>query len=120
MSGTIVITGPNGGMSIIAVREYAKKHPDDHLVLLVRDPSKLPSNALPSSDKVSYEPFDMTSLEAVRETSRRIAADVNKGTLEPIKTLVCSAAIQVSLPKIRDGTPRLTKVDHRDRPASRH
>jgi NAD(P)-dependent dehydrogenase (short-subunit alcohol dehydrogenase family) len=98
MPGTVVITGPNGGMTVLTARQYAQAHPEDHLVLLVRNPAKLPAEAVPASDKVIYEALDMTSLDAVRKVSASIADRVKAGSLPRIKSLVCSAAIQVSTP----------------------
>lgn len=115
-SGTVVITGPNGGMTTLTTRQYALNHPEDHLILLVRNPSSIPSNATPPTDKVTYESFDMTDLTAVRRAAAAIVEKVDSGAVPRIKTLVCSAAIQVTGPD----QPRLTKDGYEETYAVNH
>jgi NAD(P)-dependent dehydrogenase (short-subunit alcohol dehydrogenase family) len=116
MAGTVVITGPNGGMTTITVRKYAKANPDDHLVLLVRKPNALPSDATPASTKVRYVAFDMTDLAAVRSAADSIVAQMHAGDLPRIKTVVCSAAIQV----VSTDHPRVTKDGYEETTAVNH
>jgi WW domain-containing oxidoreductase len=116
MPGTVVITGPNGGMATLTTREYAKLHPDDHLILLVRNPSSLPNDATPPSDKVKYEVFDMSDITDVRHTAAGIAAKVASGALPPIKSIVCSAAVLIVSPD----QPRITKDGYEETMAVNH
>jgi NAD(P)-dependent dehydrogenase (short-subunit alcohol dehydrogenase family) len=115
MSGTVIFTGPNGGMTSLTVKQYAENHPDDHLVLLVRNPAKLPAGVIPASDKVTYAAFDMTSLTAVRAAAKTIIGKVNSGALPRIKAVICSAAIQytsVGQAITTDGYDETVAVNH--------
>lgn len=116
-SGTVVLTGARGGMAAIMAQRYHAKHPAHHLVLLVRDASKVEPGILPDqSATVRYQSLDMAKLQDVKAVAQSIAADVKSGKLPPIIAIVCSAAVQVTAadqPHVTgDGYEETVAVNH--------
>lgn len=97
MAGTVVITGPRGGLASLFVSSYHAKHPEDHLILLLRDPSSH-SPLPPPSDTMEHLAFDMQNLSQVKETTTDILGRIQSGQLPSIKAIVASAAVQVTSP----------------------
>lgn len=115
--GTVIITGARGGMTALTAKSYHQRHPEDHLILLVRDPAKVLPAELPApSDKVHHAAFEMSDLSAVRSAAKNIVEMVTSGKVPPIEALVCSAAIQVVGPD----QPRLTKDGYEETCAVNH
>ncbi|ORX33645.1 hypothetical protein BD324DRAFT_639029 [Kockovaella imperatae] len=114
-SGSIVVTGPQGGMTLHFIESYYQKHPDNHLVLLVRDPSKvLPS--LSTMSNCTILRCDLSDLSSVRQASQEITDRVKSGKLSPIECLVESAAVQVCGPN----GPRITQDGYEETVAVNH
>jgi NAD(P)-dependent dehydrogenase (short-subunit alcohol dehydrogenase family) len=96
--GTILITGPNGGLGIGFVNQllkspYATTHTS---IYAVRDPSQ--ANALkavlknaPQTHKHLILPIDLCSLDSIRDFAKDVNARIAAGSLPPIQALVLAA-----------------------------
>ena len=89
MSRTIVLTGVTRGIGAVALRHLLDAEPDDHYVVLARDPA---GADLPG--RVTAVAADLTSLAEVRDAADRIGELVRTGAIAPPNLLVANAGIQ--------------------------
>lgn len=100
MAGTILITGANSSLAVQAVRHLLAHSPEYTLVLAVRDASDDDPNTK-TLRKVLTEEFkeahasvrqlDLSSLASVHEFARDVAAEITKGDLPPLVSIVANA-----------------------------
>ena len=100
-SGTVLVTGPNGGLGIGFVAQllgspYATCH---ETIYAVRDPEKALAlkTVLKTASKDHKQlvlPLDLTSLDNIREFATDINKRVTAGSLPPIQALVLNAGVK--------------------------
>ncbi|TVY87641.1 Protochlorophyllide reductase A-like protein [Lachnellula willkommii] len=100
-SGTVLVTGPNGGIGIGFVSQLLQSPcaTIHETIYAVRDPEKAVAlqtvlKTAPKDHKHLVLPLDLTSLDNIRQ----FAADINKrvatGSLQPIQALVLNAGVK--------------------------
>ena len=104
-------------MSSIFARSYHQRNPDKHLVLMVRDPTKVAPGTLPRESSITtYLPCEMTKLDQVRSTCKSLVEEIESGKRPRIENLICSATIQVTAkdqPRVTpDGYEETISVNH--------
>ncbi|KAI9759897.1 MAG: hypothetical protein M4579_002022 [Chaenotheca gracillima] len=97
--GTVILTGANGGLGASFVTKFlASPHAQGNLLLgTVRDPARHPeleAELRQSNGRGRLVALDLGTLEATRAFAASIIAQVQAGTLPPIRLLVLNAAVQ--------------------------
>ena len=103
-TGTIIVTGANGGLGSALVTKVIKEDGPYHSIFTVRGRSAgssgtveklLASVPAPSSSKYEIAELDLSSLTAVRKFAFDISSRVQSGEIPPIRSLVLNAGLQV-------------------------
>jgi len=121
MSGTILLTGPNGGIGVGFVTQllkspYAITH---SAIYAVRDPEKALAlkaalkNA-PKGHKYLILPVDFESLASTRAFAADVNSRVKSGSLPPIQALILNAGVQdLVIEKFtKDGMERTFQINY--------
>ena len=104
-------------MGSVFIREYHAAHPEQHLVLLVRDPSTVSTKGLPSaSETISYIKCDQTNLASVRQATSDVISKIQAGSVTRIQVILQNAAIQIT----SADQPRVTAEGYEEAIAVNH
>ncbi|KAF4592235.1 NAD(P)-binding protein [Ophiocordyceps camponoti-floridani] len=95
---TILITGANGSLALAAVSHLLKHAPSQTLLLTVRNAAvdDVNTQALRRlvarrQEGVYIRELDLSRLERVRDFAREVEADIARGRLPPLASIVCNA-----------------------------
>ncbi|PWW76981.1 NAD(P)-binding protein [Tuber magnatum] len=97
--GTVLITGANGTLATALVENLLISHPENPLLLAVRNTSdsdvhtknlRRISSCRPSTP-VHIEPLDLSSLASVRAFTTTVTSLISSGTIPPLAAIVCNA-----------------------------
>ncbi|MDL9935446.1 SDR family NAD(P)-dependent oxidoreductase [Gordonia sp. ABSL1-1] len=93
---TIVMTGATTGIGRIAVDHVLAARPDDHLVLLAREPraSVLADELRGRRYHVTAIDTDLSRLADVRAAANRIVDGIESGALGPVHAIIANAGAQ--------------------------
>lgn len=101
--GTILLTGPNGGIGVGFVKQFLKSpHALTHeAIYAVRDPAKAMDlkaalKHAPKEHKHILLPVDFSSLASIRNFSADVNARIASGAIAPIRVLILNAGVQDS------------------------
>lgn len=97
-SSTVLLTGANGSVAIPAIQYLLANYPTIHAVLTVRnsagsDPNteKLRKITAPFNDRVTIRDLDLANLASVSGFSATLAADIKRGSIPPLTSIICNA-----------------------------
>lgn len=121
-SGTIIVTGANGGLGSAIVSQLVRSsdYSSLHGVYAVRDPAAASTlNSILEAEEEGDRQDDVLRLDLSKLSSvRAFAADINKrvasGQLPPLRALVLNAGFQeqFTLTKTEDGLDMTFQVNH--------
>lgn len=96
--GTVLMTGPTGGLGRALLGPLARSGPE-HLVLLGRSPEAMAAAAAAArqagADSVSVVQVDLSDLDSVARAGREVAGLVGTGA-PPLRSLVLNAGVQMA------------------------
>ncbi|CUS09168.1 unnamed protein product [Tuber aestivum] len=121
--GTVLITGANGTLATALVENLLTSHPENHLLLAVRNTSdsdvhtknlRRLSSCHPSTS-VHIEPLDLSSLASVRAFTTTVTSLISSGTIPPLAAIVCNAfswSLNSGIQFTKDGYESTFQVCH--------
>lgn len=121
MPGTILLTGPNGGIGVGFVTQLLKSPyaTPREAIYAVRDPTKaLPLKAAlksaPKDHKYLILPVDLASLSSTRAFASDVNTRIASGSLPPIQALILNAGVQDAVKEYftHDGMERTFQVNY--------
>lgn len=99
--GSILITGPNGGIGVGFVSQFLKSpYALTHsAIYAVRDPAKATDlkaalTKAPKDHKYLLLPIDLTSQSSIRSFASDINSRISSGSIPPISALILNAGVQ--------------------------
>ncbi|PUU73502.1 hypothetical protein B9Z19DRAFT_1135054 [Tuber borchii] len=121
--GTVLITGANGTLATALVENLLINHPENPLLLAVRNTSdsdahtknlRRLSSRHPSTP-VRIEPLDLSSLASVRTFTTTVMSLISSGAIPPLAAIVCNAfswSLNSGIQFTKDGYESTFQVCH--------